>query len=58
MESDVGACVLIRRVVDKIKDEYNDVIKLVVSSWVEMTANGVIFLGFGDVLEVSLEAFF
>jgi hypothetical protein len=57
MESDMGTCVSIRRVVDKIKDEYNDVIKLVVSSRVEMTTDSVVFLGFGDVAEVSLEAF-
>jgi hypothetical protein len=34
-----------------------DVIQLVVSSRVEMLANGVIFFCFGDVVEMALEGF-
>jgi hypothetical protein len=43
--------------VDKLKDRDCDVIKLAVTSSVEVVTDGVILVDFGDVVEMSLKAF-
>jgi hypothetical protein len=43
--------------VDKLEDRDCDVIKLAVSSSVEVVTDGVILVDFGDVVEMSLKAF-
>jgi hypothetical protein len=43
--------------VDKLEDRDCDVIELVVSRSVEVVTDSVILVGFGDVVEMPLEAF-